>query len=395
MTEAHTEEPGKIKDYTTTIAILESIEDAVFFLSKTGRIQYTNRAAQKLLQRSLEELAGELFDSLIYYDGRKTDTLSDLLEKLKSGMLENLESRFQGKDQLIPVILNFSIVKDREGEAAYIIVTAKNISRQKQLEEKLREQQAVSISKDRMRALGEMSVGIIHEISQPLTTLRLKIELLQSQLAAATPEKIQEDLAEYLLLIQRIANTMDHMRTFAQQTDDDALGLVNLNDSIDNAHALIQYELDSHNIELRIEKDLSIPFCIANQLLIDQVLINLVNNSIDAFSNRSRKQKDKYVSVSTKAIDNKWVELTIRDNAGGIPQTILEKIFDPFFTTKPPEENSGLGLAISRNIIHTLGGEIKVSSQAGDGTTFVIMLPSGQNGERDQLKALIEMLHGG
>ena len=397
MIEAVQNEQSRIKDYTTTVTILESIEDAVFFLNDTGNIQYTNSGAQRLLNYSMQELVSKCFDMFVYEESGHSQKLSGLIENLQSGIFENIESILKGKDGLVPVILNFSTVKDHNEKLNYIIVTAKNISQRKLLERKLKEQQAMSISKDRMRALGEMSVGVIHEIGQPLATLRLRIELLQSLVMNGKADKLQinDQCNELLNLIQRISHTMDHMRTFAQQTENDSLGLINLNDSIDNAKTLVKYELDIRNIELCIEKDKQIPFCIANQLLIDQVLINLINNSIDAFDNHTQDDgTKKKVTVMTSANNLKWLELSVTDNAGGMSEEVRNKIFDPFYTTKPPEENSGLGLAISKNIIHSLGGDISVSSELHVGTVVTIRLPSGQNGERDQLQNLIELLHG-
>lgn len=398
MIEAVQNEQSRIKDYTTTVTILESIEDAVFFLNDAGNIQYTNSGAQRLLNYSMQELTLKCFDEFVYEESGHSQKLSGLIENLQSGIFENIESTLKGKDELVPVILNFSTVKDHNEKLNYIIVTAKNISQRKLLERKLKEQQAMSISKDRMRALGEMSVGVIHEIGQPLATLRLRIELLQSLVMNGKADKlhINDQCNELLNLIQRISHTMDHMRSFAQQTENDSLGLINLNDSIDNAKTLVQYELDVRNIELYIEKDKQIPFCIANQLLIDQVLINLINNSVDAFDNHTKDDgTKKRITVKTSAGNLKWLELSVADNAGGMSEEVRNKMFDPFYTTKPPEENSGLGLAISKNIIHSLGGDISVSSELHVGTVVTIRLPSGQNGERDQLQNLIELLHGG
>jgi len=108
-----------------------------------------------------------------------------------------------------------------------------------------------------------------------------------------------------------------------------------------------------------------------------RVLLNLFNNAFYAVNEKKRKNPVSYeptVSVATKKTGNR-VSITVSDNADGIPQQVLEKIFQPFFTTKPTGEGTGLGLSISYDIIKAHGGEIKVESQEGQGTKFIIELP--------------------
>ena len=132
--------------------------------------------------------------------------------------------------------------------------------------------------------------------------------------------------------------------------------------------------------------------------------MNIIINSSQAIDERlnlnlnNNKYKGK-INISTEYENNlkkngSQVKILIKDNGIGMPDSIKKKIFDPFYTTKPPEENSGLGLAISKNIIQSLGGDISVSTELDTGTVVTIRLPSGQNGERDQLQNLIELLHG-
>jgi signal transduction histidine kinase len=118
---------------------------------------------------------------------------------------------------------------------------------------------------------------------------------------------------------------------------------------------------------------------------IGRVLLNLFNNAFYAINENSKSLKgsknlrrfENYqplVSIQTKKLNDK-IEILVADNGNGIPKNIVEKIFQPFFTTKPTGEGTGLGLSLSYDILKAHGGEIKVQSQEGEGTTFIIQLP--------------------
>ena len=107
------------------------------------------------------------------------------------------------------------------------------------------------------------------------------------------------------------------------------------------------------------------------------MILNLITNAFYAVSEKQKAESEKFdptVTVSTKKI-NDMVEISVRDNGKGIPQKVLDKIFQPFFTTKPTGEGTGLGLSLSYDIVKAHGGEIKVETKEGEGTTFIILLP--------------------
>jgi signal transduction histidine kinase len=121
---------------------------------------------------------------------------------------------------------------------------------------------------------------------------------------------------------------------------------------------------------------------------VGRVLLNIFNNAFYAVMEKKRKENDAFeplVSVTTKRIGNK-VELCVKDNGTGIPQTVLEKIFQPFFTTKPTGQGPGLGLSLSYDIIRAHGGEFKVETKEGEYAEFTIQLPIG-NSSRARMKS--------
>jgi signal transduction histidine kinase len=134
----------------------------------------------------------------------------------------------------------------------------------------------------------------------------------------------------------------------------------------------------SFNADFRLELDPDLPKVNVIASEIGRVILNLVNNAFQAVNERGKKGESGYkpeVSVETKLTTKNQTLITIRDNGPGIPDSIKEKIFQPFFTTKPTGHGTGLGLSLSYDIVKAHGGEIRVESEEGVGTTFIIALP--------------------
>lgn len=161
-----------LKDYVTTVTILENISDAIFILNDTGVIQYINHSATNMLRTQPDHLIGRYFDDFLMSPDNPKDNQypnkQSLIEKLNEGIFSNIETVLVNNNYEIPVIININLINDSSNNSKYLIVTAKDISHWKSLEKDLQEQQAVSISRDRLKLIGELSVGLVHEITQPL-----------------------------------------------------------------------------------------------------------------------------------------------------------------------------------------------------------------------------------
>ncbi len=395
------------KDYFTTVTILESISDAIFILDKDGRIKYANKGALNILRIDINDLIGRFIDEIIIddYDLKENIPIQKnedrsknykLLEKFNNGIFGNIETAIIYNGHITPVILSFSVINSGSDKLEYIAVTAKDISHWKVIEKEQKQQQALSISKDRLKILGELSAGLVHELSQPLSALLFKVEEMGACIIN-NKEQVKK-IKEMLDLINKMSDKIQRIRTYVNQTEGATIVLVNLNEVISKAAALVSKDLNNHNIELTINKEKQLPYILANPLIMEQVFVSLLTNSQEAFRVIEERGKPprsggvKSINIVTKTSENKWIEISIEDNAGGIDKQIRGKIFDPFFTTKNPETNLGIGLSISKNVISSLGGDIKVTVNNGTGTRFVIRIPIMQNKEQIQLNNFIEML---
>ncbi len=258
--------------------------------------------------------------------------------------------------------------------------------------------QAQLIHSEKMASLGELTAGIAHEIQNPLNfvnnfsevsvelAVELKDELIKSNLPSAEKENL-EAIADDLVKNQEKINhhgkradaivkgMLQHSRVSTGQkelTDINALADEYLRLSFHGLRAKDK----SFNATIQTHLDESLEKINIISQDIGRVLLNLYNNAFYAVTEK-KKQIDGYdpaVSVSTEKIGNK-IEIRVADNGNGIPQKVLDKIFQPFFTTKPTGQGTGLGLSLSYDIVKAHGGELKVETKEGEGSTFIIHLP--------------------
>ncbi len=381
------------QDYATTVMILEHLPDAIFILDSKGTIQYANKNALDLLQTSFERLKGCLIDDIFAKSSDKKNNKESLENKIRKGNIKNLDTQLIFKGVVAPVFASFSVIENMKGENDFIIVSAKNSVSQKSLEKELKHQQILTLSRDRIRALGELSVGLVHNISQPLTALEMRLELMKTQSEKNNEKLINKDFKEIEELILKINKNIQVIRQFAIQTEDDSIGMVNIAQSLRNANKLIEYELLKRKIDISFELSENLPFIVGNALLLEQVFVNLIINARDSIELKG-DSNSKLIKIKTEIIDQKWIDLYFIDNGIGIKKGTEKKLFNPFFTTKETADNPGLGLSISYEIISSMGGDIFLNTSGEKNETcFIVRIPVEQDNERDQLANLIELLH--
>jgi two-component system NtrC family sensor kinase len=261
--------------------------------------------------------------------------------------------------------------------------------------EELKAAQQQLIQSEKMASLGELTAGIAHEIQNPLNFVNnfsevskelleeMKIELELGNTADAN--EIADDVIQNLEKILHhgkradgiVKGMLQHSRTSSGQKE-----MTDINALCDEYLRLAYHGLRAKDKSFNAKFESDFDSTIGKVSLIPQdigrVVLNLINNAFYAVSERKAKGESGYepaVSVSTKKIDSK-IEIRIKDNGTGIPQKVVEKIFQPFFTTKPTGQGTGLGLSLSYDIVTKgHGGELKVETKEGDGTTFKIILP--------------------
>lgn len=228
----------------------------------------------------------------------------------------------------------------------------------------LKKAQNSLIQAEKLASIGNLASGLTHEISNPLAGLKNCLIRIQKN-----PNKTQINRYFKLMMnaIEKIEKVVVGLLDFSRK-DVYQFKPFPLHITIDRALSLVEYKLEKSGIRVERNYDRRLNRCVGDSQRIEQVIINLVLNSIDAMPGGGN------LRIAT-SLDGPDVRLEIGDTGEGIALKNIDKIFDPFFTTKEPGKGTGLGLSVSYNIVREHGGNISVKSEEGQGTTFAITFP--------------------
>jgi len=262
--------------------------------------------------------------------------------------------------------------------------------------ENLKSTQQQLIMQEKLASLGALTAGIAHEIKNPLNFINNFSEVSNELIDEMKEELLHGNKEEAISISDDLKQNLDKINQHGRRADSIVKGmllhsrgssgektLIDINDLLDQYVNLAYHGMRATNKEfnITIEKDYDESLEKINVIPqdISRVFLNIINNACYAAYDRKKKSSDNNFSptlrVSTKKLKDK-VEVRIGDNGNGIPKDIIDKIFQPFFTTKPTGEGTGLGLSLSYDIVTKVhGGELKVETQEGNGTTFIIQIP--------------------
>ena len=254
-------------------------------------------------------------------------------------------------------------------------ITAWARTLEERVEEKTRElSQAYQrmLHVEKMATIGKMAAVVAHEINNPLSGILTYSKLVKRWIeknTTASPK--QEEIKSSLDLIagesKRCGELVQNLLSFSRVSPMN-LAWCDLNQGIERCLRLVQHKLEMSGIQLNLELDPGLPAAHCDPTQVEQVVLAIVINAIDAMPQGGN------LWISTRVIAGFAIELVIRDDGVGIPEEHLPHIFEPFYTTKE-SGGSGLGLAISQSIVERHGGHIEVKSAVGEGTTFKIVIP--------------------
>ncbi|HEU4383488.1 MAG TPA: HAMP domain-containing sensor histidine kinase [Anaeromyxobacteraceae bacterium] len=224
-----------------------------------------------------------------------------------------------------------------------------------------------AIQSERLASLGTMLAGIAHEINNPLSNVSTSAEILREENERAGPRERRELIDQIVSQTDRATDIIRTVLDFSREGEQRRS--TNLLSAVRGSLILCRGEVPPHvSVEVDVPPDLEVP---ADKTRLEQALINLVTNSVDAMRDPGRESR---IAISARPAGDR-VEMVFRDTGAGIPTPLLDRIFDPFFTTKDVGEGTGLGLYLTHHIVEQHGGTIRVESQPGQGTTFHITLP--------------------
>jgi C4-dicarboxylate-specific signal transduction histidine kinase len=342
--------------------------------------------------------------------------LSDLMMPYKDGMQVCQELRQSGPTRGIPVVLltarpdegtkidallagatdfigkPFSLteVRVRLRNLAESYCFQKELAAQKQqLEaalEQLKESEALLVQHEKLSSLGRMSAGLIHEINNPLNFAVQGLAFLRQSLPEvpdASRSIFAETIDDIQVGVDRVAAIIKDLRGFTR-SEDPSFSDFRAEELVRTVLRFFSHHTQDVDVTVETPPDLQIH---GSQNQLTQVLVNLVQNALDAMEEKTYPEGEKRALHLSATSVNGRVLLSVRDNGAGMPPETRERIFDPFFTTKEVGKGMGLGLAICHRIIADHQGRVNVTSTPGKGTEFILDLPQADMYRSDRLSA--------
>jgi two-component system sensor kinase FixL len=355
-------------------ALLAAAVDAIVISDGNGTVLRFNSAAQQMfghtedamLGRNVRYLMPEPFRS--QHDGylrryRETGRASIIGRGREiTGLRAN--------GNVFPLHLSVGEINS-QGRARYVAII-RDLSQEKATEDKVRELTAHLAHADRLVMLGELTAGIAHEINQPLTAIAAYADAGGRMLTCATPE-MESNLGEICQRVaeqaRRAGDVVTRLRKLSYKGEL-TRGSHDLPTLLANVLLLFEHELKQSNVELETVCEPGLPALSLDEIQVQQVLVNLIKNSLDAL--RSAQTESPRILVKVGRSDE-HVDIRVTDNGPGVPEAMEKRLFEPFFTTK--QSGVGLGLSICRNIAIAHGGNLAYRRREQGGAEFRLSLP--------------------
>lgn len=354
-------------------AILDSIQDIYYRTDVAGHIFRLSPSVFHVLGYKPEELLGEKIASY-WVNPHEREKFIDALNS-QGGVVENYEAMAKRKDGAhIWVSANSHYVLDDQGNITGVEGTIRDVSKRKQAEERARQHQTELAYITRLSTMGELATGIAHELNQPLTAIANYAAASSKMVAADTShsEKVISALQAIQVQADRASEIIRRLRKFVKKQNPQKTD-VNINALIADVMDFMEMEINEHKVQVRLDLLGNLPQVHADAIQIEQVLVNLIRNSLDAMSHVDAVTRQ--LNVRSYLNETAYVQVDVADTGEGIDAGSLNEIFAPHVTTKSTK-GMGMGLAISRSIIDLHNGRLWAQSQPGKGATFFFALPA-------------------
>lgn len=367
--------------YSTT---LRSIGEAVITVDNQARINFLNPCAEEALGMRSEACLGRPAAEVLRLEDEQETPLETVLRQGQSLIFEGKVRNGHDQVRIFSDTTSPVVTDDRRTLGAVMVF--------RDITERQRLQRQIEFN-DRLASLGTMAAGMAHEINNPLAVIQGHAEWLEESLrqkgSRAHAQEL-EALIELKAAVTRIRGVVNDLRTFSQPPREERLSRCDVRQALERALrstcaeirrvATLVTELNAERAEVEADE---------NRLV--QVLVNLLINAAQAIDSGSAGENRVEVKLESH---QGLVEVLVSDTGTGIPPEAIERIFDPFYTTKPPGVGTGLGLSVCHTIVRTLGGELSVDSELGQGTTFRLQIPLAPT-PPDETEAEVEFIHSG
>jgi len=356
---------------------LEQTADTVIITDRERRIEYVNPAFERLTGYAKEDVIGQ--KTYFLRSGLHDDTFyGDLWDVIGNGEVYRGVMVNRKKDgSIFHEQKTITPLKDGLGRITHFISTGHDITDLVRAEELDRQHKAELAHVARLSILGEMTSGLAHELNQPLcaitTYAQTCLRIIESGECKA--DQVRYGLEQVVRQAELGGAIFRRLRNFARKGER-RQQRIDLREVVQEAASFVRAEVQHQQIRLRLDVAQGLPEVMADPIQIEQVLLNLIRNSMDALSNLDETRRE--ISIRASHQGHGGVRVCIRDSGQGCPGDVADRLFEPFFTTKPT--GMGIGLGISQSIIDAHGGRLWLENNSIRGATFCFTLP-GAGGE--------------
>ena len=345
---------------------LRHLDDGVFMFDKDRKIVLFNPACERIVGFSMEEITeneSNCFDIFKCHSSDKSCLAVcpglDLFKEKRSRIArEYLIRTKEGKQKR--VITNYSIIKDEDDQVEYVVGVMRDITEEKMFNEELVRSKTLS-------TLGQYSNELAHEIKNPLNAINIQMSLLEREISKhdfGTGEELSDVVKVVKEEINRLNKLAKDCLTFSKSGDlnrtEEDIGQI-----LEELLSLITPHADLNGVNIYLSMSGSCPQVFVDRDKLKQAFLNLILNAIEAMAGGGK------IAINVSKKDN-YLNISIKDTGPGIPDEQHDKIFDLFYSTK--SGGTGVGLAITKNIIHAHGGNIRFEKLV-EGAEFIIELP--------------------
>lgn len=337
-----------------------------------GKILFANEKFCEISGYSLPELLGK--DHRLLNSGyHSTDFFKNMWISLSKGQIWTGEIQNKNKNgELYWVQSTMSAIVNEKKEIVNYVAIRFEITEMKQAQKLLEEA-------SRLASLGEMASGIAHEINNPLTIILGRLTIAQKKIERSDPpEVVIKELQTIEKTVFRISNIINGLKKLSRESSSDPIETFDVVQLINESKELFGQKLSTYEIKFNFDSVEPI-YINAKPLQLSQVILNLINNSVDALE----QIPEKWIKIELQKTESRCL-IHIIDSGTGIPAEIAAKIMNPFFTTKDPGKGTGLGLSLSKKMIEDSKGRFFYDSSKKN-TTFSIEFEVGNPAEKSRL----------
>jgi two-component system, LuxR family, sensor kinase FixL len=361
-----------LRDQAATAALLgqarllDLTHDAIFVRDMNGLITYWNRGAEVLYGWSAEEANGEAAHDLLR---TRFPAAVDAItaQMFSTGRWEGEITHTRRDGTLATVASRWSLRRDERGQPAAILETDTDITERKRAGEALQQAQTELAHVTRVTTLGEFTASIAHEVNQPLAGIFTNAEASLRWLDREPPQikEARGAMERVIRDAERASGVVRRIRDLTKKATPEMTRL-DINDVVNDAMLLVQREVANHRVALQLDLASGLPWVRGDRVQLQQVIINLVINGMEAMAGVPEAQRR--LQVRTRAHDEECVLVAVQDAGVGIDPENANRLFSAFYTTK--SGGMGMGLSICRSIVDAHGGRIWAVNNEGPGATI-------------------------